>query len=132
MKYLYEPILLIWTDFRDADTDSFRRAVVREYETGDLSRSQLAVKYGLKDYLIRDWKKVFGSDIAFAEPKSALEMTPEEQKEQDALKKELAALKKEVSYLKMKELALETMIDIAKEEFSIDLRKKSGTKPSGV
>lgn len=110
--------------------DSFRRMVVREYETGDLSHSQLAGKFGLKSYHVRDWIKLFGSDIAVVTQED-ITMTPAEKKEQDALKKQLAQLKKEVDYLKMKELALETMIDIAKEKYDIDLRKKTGTKPSG-
>jgi transposase-like protein len=111
--------------------ESFRRMIVREYETGNLSLSQLAVKHGLKRHDIKNWKKRFSSDIAVIMTIEDVAMTPEEQKEQAALKKQLAALKKEVEYLKMKELALETLVDIAKEKYDIDLRKKTGTKPSG-
>lgn len=116
---------------RSAYEESFRRMVVREYETGNLSISQVAVKFGLKSYHVRDWKKQFGGDIAVITTIGEIDMTPEEQQEQAELKKQLAALKKEVEYLKMKELALETLVDIAKEKYDIDLRKKTGTKPSG-
>src|SRR5690606_8717142 len=101
------------------------------YEGGNQSIRQLAQKYGLKYHNIQLWKDRFRSDIAIITEESAL-MTPEEQKEHEALKKELARLKQENKYLKLKELALETMIDIAKEEYDIDLRKKPGTKPSDV
>lgn len=111
--------------------ESFMRMIVREYEGGDLSIRQLSKKYGFKPDNLRYWKKLFGSDLAVLTTQIDPPMTPEEQQEQAALKKELAQLKKELEYLRMKELALETMIDIAKEEFNIDLRKKSGTKPSG-
>lgn len=111
--------------------ESFMRLVVREYETGSHSLRQLATKYGLKYHNIQLWKERFRSDIAVTTISTVADMTPEEKKEHEALKKQLSQLKKEVDYLKMKELALETMIDIAKEEYDIDLRKKSGTKPSG-
>jgi transposase-like protein len=111
--------------------ESFRRMVVREYETGNLSLSQLAVKYGLKIHNLKYWKRRFSSDIAVITTIEDTAMTPEEEKEQTALKKQLAALKKEVEYLKMKELAMEALVDIAKEKYDIDLRKKTGTKPSG-
>jgi len=97
---------------------------------GNLSQSQLAVKFGLAKHDIRNWKKLFSNDIACLQTKEQIVMTAQELQEQEGLKQQLVALKKEVEYLKMKELALETMIDIAKEEFDIDLRKKSGTKPS--
>ncbi|WP_158538683.1 transposase, partial [Chitinophaga skermanii] len=76
--------------------DSFRRMVVRDYETGNLSVSQLAVKYGIKNHDVKNWKKRFRGDIAVITTINEIAMTPEEQKDQAALKKELAALKKEV------------------------------------
>ena len=39
-------------------------------------------------------------------------------------------LREELKFAKIKALTLETMIDIADEEFNIQIRKKSGTKPS--
>ena len=107
------------------------RMVVREYEGGNLSQRELALKYGLHRASVQRWVSSFNSDIACTTTAIDMSMTPEEQQEQATLKKQLGQLKKEIEYLKMKELALETMIDIAKEEFNIDLRKKSGTKPSG-
>ena len=109
---------------------SFMRMVVGEYVTGNLSQRELALKYGLHRASIQRWVVRFNDDIAGSPTAKDMALTPEEQQEQAALKKQLAQLKKEVEYLKLKELALETMIDIAKEEFNIDLRKKSGTKQS--
>ena len=39
-------------------------------------------------------------------------------------------LREELKLAKIKALTLETMIDIADQEFNIQIRKKSGTKPS--
>jgi hypothetical protein len=58
-------------------------------------------------------------------------MTPEEKKELDLLKKQNEALKKKLEYEQMKNFALETMIDLAKEELGVDLRKNSGAKQPG-
>ena len=38
-------------------------------------------------------------------------------------------LKKKLEYEQLKTFALETMIDLAKSELGIDLRKNSGAKP---
>jgi transposase len=42
---------------------------------------------------------------------------------------QIAALKKELEGAKLRATVLETMIDIAEEEFKIEIRKKYGTKP---
>lgn len=55
-------------------------------------------------------------------------MTQEEQKEFETLKKQNEALKKKLEYEQLKTFALETMIDLAKSELGIDLRKNSGAK----
>ena len=58
-------------------------------------------------------------------------MTEQEKKELDALKKQNDALKKKLEYEQMKNFALETLVDLAKEELGIDLRKNSGAKQPG-
>jgi hypothetical protein len=57
-------------------------------------------------------------------------MTPEEQKEYEALKKENEALKKQLEHSHMKTVAMETIIDLAKQEYGIDLLKNSGARQS--
>lgn len=41
----------------------------------------------------------------------------------------IASLRKELELAKLRATVLETMIDVAEEEFKIEIRKKSGTKP---
>lgn len=55
-------------------------------------------------------------------------MNEQEQKDMEALQKQLEALKKKLEYEQTKNFALETMIDLAKTELGIDLRKNSGAK----
>jgi transposase len=42
---------------------------------------------------------------------------------------QVAALQKELGLAKLRATVLETMIDVAEQEFKIEIRKKSGTKP---
>ncbi|GAA4737690.1 hypothetical protein [Flavisolibacter ginsenosidimutans] len=57
-------------------------------------------------------------------------MTPEEQKQVEALQKQNEALLKKLELANLKITGLEMMIDSAEEELKVDIRKKSGTKQS--
>jgi transposase len=105
---------------------SFRRHVAQTYITGDQSLSQLAQKFGLRAQTISRWAIQFSGELA-EEPITPI-MTEEEQKDRELLKKQNEALKKKLEYEQMKNFALETMVDLAKSELGIDLRKNSGAK----
>jgi len=106
---------------------NFRRKVAREYLEGDRTAVQLAEQYGIKQHNVTDWVRKFSSDLAVQQEVIPI-MTPEEQKELEALKRQLAAVKEQLDYEQMKNFALETMIDLAKDELGVDLRKNSGAK----
>ena len=106
---------------------TFRRHVARTYLEGDLSLQQLSVQFNLPRQTISRWAKRFSSELSIEQPKEVV-MTEEEQKELQALKKQNEALKKKLEYEQLKTFALETMIDLAKSELGIDLRKNSGAK----
>lgn len=106
---------------------SFRRKVALEYREGSLTMSQLAQQYGIKQHNVMDWVRKFSSDLAVKQEAIPI-MTPEEKQELDALKRQLSAVKQQLDYEQMKNFALETMIDLAKEELGVDLRKNSGAK----
>lgn len=107
---------------------AFIRAVVREYETSDLSLAQLAQKHGLGVTQIRKWIQKFSSEIT--EETSLPAMTEEQQIELDRLKKQNEELLKRLELANLKITGLEMMIDIAEEQYSLDIRKKAGTKQS--
>lgn len=109
---------------------AFMRMVAQEYATGDLSHSQLAQKHGITIDQVRHWKSRFGDDLVERTIPSAPTMTPAEQQAQDDLKKQNEELAKKLAYANLKITGLEMMIDIAETELDIDIRKKSGTKPS--
>ena len=107
---------------------SFKLGVVREYIEGDQSIRQVARQFGVSAYAVRFWIKKYSSDLAEKEEIINVSMTEEEQSAFEALQKQLEGLQKKLDYEQMKNFALETMIDLAKEELGVDIRKNSGAK----
>ena len=55
-------------------------------------------------------------------------MTEKEKQKLQALQKRLKELERQLEDAQMKNIALETMIDVAEEQLRIPIRKKSGPK----
>lgn len=107
---------------------TFRKAVAREYQTSDLSLGQLAIKYGVIKSVIQQWVAKFSSELGEQRPLPV--MTPQEQKELDNVKKQNEELLKKLELANLKITSLEIMIDIAEQDYKLDIRKKPGTKQS--
>ena len=105
-----------------------RRQIVLEYLQGDKTLRQLSESYGIPNQSISRWVKDYERDIGKRNVRILTDMTPKEQEEYEALKQQNEALKKDLEFAQMKALAMETIIDLAKEEYGIDLRKNSGAK----
>jgi transposase len=105
---------------------AFKCKIAREYIEGDLSTTQLGEKYNVSHQNVSIWAKQYSSELA--EEQNIIPMTVQEEKEYELLKKQNEALKKKLEYEQMKNFALETMVDLAKSELGIDLRKNSGAK----
>ena len=110
---------------------SFRRKVANEYSEGDRTMLQVAQHYGVTKYNVKDWVRQFPAELAVNEQPTSAPMTEQEQQELQALQKQVAALKKKLEHEQMKNFALEIMIDMAKEELGVDVRKNSGAKQPG-
>jgi dynactin complex subunit len=109
---------------------------------------ELSVEYGIPHQSISRWAQSYAKDQNKRKGRILSDMTPEEQKHYEALrhenellkrqleslqsdqaiKKENEALRKSLEFAQMKAKAMEIMIDLAKEELGIDLRKNSGAK----
>lgn len=105
---------------------AFKRRVANEYINGDRSLKELSQIFNVRFQAISTWAKEFSSELG--QTTGAVRMTEEEQKERSELQKQLEALKEKLEYEQMKNFALETMIDLAKSELGVDLRKNSGAK----
>jgi len=97
-----------------------KRQAVREIEMGLITRQQVADKLNVSRSNVAYWQRKYSSDIGSMKNIDKHNPTPDNGKNSD----------KELEYAKLKIAALETMIDIAEEQFKIQIRKKPGTKQS--
>ena len=105
-----------------------KRWLVRELQAGRMTigeASEHIASYS-KDPrgLIYFWQKQFASEIDFTLPV----MTEKEKAKLEAAQKRMRQLEKQLEEAQMKNIALETMIDLAEEKLKITIRKKSGPK----
>ena len=124
---------------------SVKVAAVRDYLKG-MPRSQVALKYSLRDpTIISHWKSKFvGKETIqiamkrITRPRKAPLQTDAEsellsqirdlERSLSACQKELCQKNKELRKVQLHLDLSEAMIDIAEEQYSIDIRKKSGSK----
>ena len=108
---------------------AFRRKVSMQYVNGNQSLCEVALENGVTKQQVKDWVKRFSGELA--EDISIAPMTEQELQDYEALRKQNEALQKKLNHEQMKNFALETMIDLAKTELGIDIRKNSGAKQPG-
>jgi hypothetical protein len=105
-----------------------KRWLVREIESNRMTLGEVKERFALYSNdpgsLIRNWQKKFASEITFTLPM----MTEKEKQKLDLAHKRMRELEKQLEDAQMKNIALETMIDIAEEQLKISIRKKSGLK----
>jgi len=105
---------------------ALKRRIANQYLEGDLSTTQLGEIYNVPHQSVSRWAQQFSSELA--EEQIVIPMTEQEAKDFELLKRQNDALKKKLEDDQVKIFALETMIDLAKSELGIDLRKNSGAK----
>lgn len=105
-----------------------KRWLIRELSSGRMSigeaKDRLEFYQSRPDQIIADWQKRFAPEIAFTLPL----MTEKEKQKLDAVQKRMKELEKQLEDAQMKNIALETMIDLAEDRLKISIRKKSGPK----
>lgn len=107
---------------------AFRRWLVRELDAGRMTINDAVERFNFDPVngrsLIFNWRKKYASDIAITLPV----MTEKERQKLEALQKQLKQMEKQLQDAQMKNIALETMIDVAEDQLKISIRKKSGPK----
>lgn len=102
---------------------SEKRWVIRELEAGRLSMSEacdlIDEASSNPPPLIYYWKKKYAPGIAVTLPV----MTEKERQKLDAAHKPMKTLEKQVEDAQIKNIALETMIDIPEEELRISIKR---------
>ena len=93
-----------------------RRAIVRKILGGMLTIHEAAIAYRVTKHSVKYWIKESKRDNPDIDLKQSMAATPKDIVQEDLEK------------ARLKILALETMIDVAEQEFKIKIRKKSGAK----
>lgn len=105
-----------------------KRWLVREIQAGRLTIADAIKRFIFSckdpDSQIRYWVKQYSSDVLLTLPI----MTEKERQKVELLQKQVREMEKQLEYAQMKNVALETMIDLAEEQLKITIRKKSGPK----
>jgi len=107
---------------------AFRRWLVREIEERRMSVSDAIKTYNFNPKngaaLIYSWRQKYAPEMMLA----LEDMTAEEKQKLVALQERVKQLEKKAEDARMKNIALDLLIDVAEEKLKISIRKKPGTK----
>ena len=107
---------------------SFRRWLVSEIENRRLTIGEAVERFNFNplngDVLIHTWRKKYAPEMVLDLPV----MTEKEKQKLEALQKQVKAMEKQLEDAQMKNIALNTLIDVAEEKLRINIRKKPGAK----
>ncbi|MGQ8338991.1 hypothetical protein ACUNWD_20725 [Sunxiuqinia sp. A32] len=107
---------------------SFRRWLVSQIDSGNMSNQEARERFSLPPWeykkIIRRWQERYSDEIHL----TLRSMSSKERTDQKALEKRIKELEKQLELAQMKNVALNTMIDIAETDYKLEIRKKSGPK----
>ena len=110
-------------------SEAFKRELVRLFEQGKFSVLQLEKLYGVSISVIYKWIYQYSQ---FNEPGyRVIEMKQSSTSKLKAMEQRIKELEKIVGQKQIKIYFLEELINVAKEELKIDIKKKSFTPRSG-
>jgi len=102
---------------------AFRRWLARELVEGRLSTAEASKRFKMPEGTIFSIKREFAPQVVFLE-----EMTEAEKHKLEELQKRIKQLEKQLEDAAIKNIALETLVDVAEKQLNIPIRKKPGTK----
>ena len=107
---------------------AFRRWLVQQIEEQKITVMSAVRRFNFNpqsgEALIRIWRKKYASEMVLSLP----DMTAAEKQKLTLLQQQNKALEKALEDAKMKNIALDMLIDVAEEKLKISIRKKSGAK----
>lgn len=112
-------------------SEDARRKIVTEVLSGTLTKEQARHVYGIKSKsAILEWMRIFAglrrNDLK--DPVPILRSMSDKQDSNSELKARIKQLEEELKLSRLKGRAYQIMVDIAKEEYGLDLEKKSGAR----
>lgn len=102
---------------------AFRRWLGRELAAGNISIEQAAERFSIPAFNIQSIKQRYAPQVVYLD-----NMTEAEKHQLEELQKRLKLLEKQLEEATIKNIALETLVDVAEQEFAIPIRKKPGAK----
>ena len=106
---------------------AFKRKVVGEVESGKLTKDGARRKYDIGGKTtVLNWCRKYGKNSR--KDYHVMVTTKKEIEEKESDKERIRELEKALADAHLKLHAHEIMLDIAKKEFGLDIRKKLGTK----
>ena len=113
--------------------EALKRRVVAEVLSGSITKEEARLRYGIGgNSTILYWMRKFAGvkmRSAGVDPVPILKaMKAEDSKEE--LKDKINQLEAKLKYAELKGRAYQVMVEIAKEQYNLDLEKKSGAKQS--
>jgi hypothetical protein len=106
----------------------FRRWLVREIEEQKMTVTQAVERFNFNpksgSQLIHHWREKYASAMVVSLP----DMTQAEKQKLTLLQQQLKTAEKQLEDAKMKNIALNMLIDVAEEKLKISIRKKPGAK----
>lgn len=113
-------------------TEALKLHVVREVETGRITQSEAMRKYGILGHsTILKWCRKYGNYPPQQSRRLAVTNMEKKEIELLQLQNEIKALKQELEAARVKNVVLETLVDVAERELRVPIRKKYGAKRSG-
>ena len=105
---------------------NLKEKVVADYLSGGGTYRQLQARYGIDFQLIHRWVQEFKGKTT-----NPVKLVKKENEKPDQdLPREVKQLQEELRQARLYNKLLESLVDIGKEKYGIDLRKKNGTKQS--
>lgn len=111
-------------------SESLKIHVVTEIEAGRISKPEANRKYGISGHsTVQRWLRKYGT-VSSRHGTGKASVMGKEMHEMLRLENEIKVLKKELDDARLKNVVLETFVDIAEKELGIPIRKKYGAKQS--
>lgn len=111
-------------------TKEFKNQLVKEFESGKFSVLELEKLYGVTNASIYQW--IYKLSTFNNKGYRVIEMKDSAQKKVKDLENKIKELERMVGMKQIKIDFLEKMIEIAKDDFDMDIKKKLGTPQSGT
>jgi hypothetical protein len=107
---------------------SFRRWLVSEIDSGRMTLEEARERFKLPVHFStmfrQNWQPRYSDELHL----SLQAMNSKERADNKALEKRIKELEKQLELAQMKNVGLNTMIDIAEQDYKLEIRKKSGPK----